>query len=494
MLLTAQHLLTFQRCPRQVFLDVYGDMQQKAPPSDFLKKLTQDRIQHQNDFFEQQNWIKPQYPAQDWLAGAQATLALMQKGADQIRSGVLLWEAKPGLRYMSTPDLLTKVSGVSSFGDWLYVPTDIKLSKRPKLEYQILVAFHAQLLAEIQGGVPPQAFLYLRDRGWYSVDLPKTHPKLMGVLQDLEQTLEGTQTPEVFIVRNRCSLCGWFNHCYGIAQAEQHLSLLPGVTPSRYPILASQNLHSVEALAHLEPVVLQARTGFTREVSTKLVYQAQAFVQNQPIALHPPGQPPQPLPTAPIELYFDIEAEPSLNLAYLHGVLVVDRAQQTQTFYPLLAKHCEEEAHIWYQFLELVHRYPDAPIFHFCAYEVQTVERLAAMYPTAASNLECLIPRFVDLHDWITRSVTLPIENYTLKLIARWLGFHWRNAEANGAQSIYWYGQWLETQDPWFLETIVTYNEDDCRATYHVKDWLTAFLHEQNQEERYPHTLPSVAS
>ena len=30
-----------------------------------------------------------------------------------------------------------------------------------------------------------------------------------------------------------------------------------------------------------------------------------------------------------------------------------------------------------------------------------------------------------------------------------------------------------------FLDTIVEYNEDDCRATYHVKDWLVDFLEQQ---------------
>ena len=32
-----------------------------------------------------------------------------------------------------------------------------------------------------------------------------------------------------------------------------------------------------------------------------------------------------------------------------------------------------------------------------------------------------------------------------LKAIARWMGFDWRDERANGAQSIYWYAQWLAT-------------------------------------------------
>lgn len=478
MLLTAQLLLSYQRCHRQAFLDVYADKTQKTAPSDFLNKLRQDRIEHQHNFFATQTWVEPEYPKYDWQAGAQATLALMQAGTPYIRRGVLRVEQKNGVIYQSTPDLLTKVPGTSIFGDWLYSPTDIRLSKRPKLEYQILATFHADLLTSVQGIKPEAAYLYLRERGAYEVDLNINQPKLEQLLSELLDILQTRQEPEVFIVSNRCSLCGWLSHCYQIAQQEQHLSLLPGVTPSRYPVLQSHDLASVEDLALADPVHLAQVTGFGKEVAIKLVCQAQAFVEQSPVLFAPTAidTTSQLISAAPIELYFDIEAEPSLNLDYLHGVLVVDRNNQTQTFHPLLADRPAQEKQVWLQFLDLVLIYPQAPIYHFCAYEVQTVERLAALYGTPDSILQPLVERFIDLHALVTRTVVLPVESYTLKLIARWLGFQWRNSEANGAQSIYWYSEWLATGNRDYLETIIHYNEDDCQATYHIKSWLAEFL------------------
>ena len=70
------------------------------------------------------------------------------------------------------------------------------------------------------------------------------------------------------------------------------------------------------------------------------------------------------------------------------------------------------------------------------------------------------------------------------------MGFQWRDAGANGAQSICWYNDWLETGDRAHLEAILRYNEDDCRATYHVKQWLSAFA----QPHWHPEVLPAVAS
>jgi len=488
MLLTAQLLLSYQRCHRQAFLDVYADKTQKTAPSDFLNKLRQDRIEHQHTFFGTRTWVEPEYPKYDWPAGAQATLALMQAGTPHIRRGVLQFEHSNGVTYQSRPDLLSKVPGTSIFGDWLYLPTDIRLSKRPKLEYQILATFHAYLLASLQESWPETAYLYLRERGSYEVNLTLNQPKLDLLLAELLDIIQNHQEPEVFIVGNRCNLCGWLPHCYQIAQDSQHLSLVPGVTPSRYPILQAHNLDTVRNLALADPIHLAQLTGFGQDVAVKLVCQAQAFTKQSPVlfASGAIDTTSQLISSAPIELYFDIEAEPNLNLAYLHGVLVVDRYQQTQTFHPLLAEHPDQEQAVWLQFLDLVLQYPQAPIYHFCAYEVQTVERLGALYGIPDSIIQPLIGRFIDLHALVTQTVVLPVESYTLKLIARWLGFQWRNSEANGAQSIYWYSEWLSTGNRDFLEAIVDYNEDDCQATYQIKNWLADFWLAQGPE---PNTM-----
>ena len=183
--------------------------------------------------------------------------------------------------------------------------------------------------------------------------------------------------------------------------------------------------------------------------------------------------------TAPIELYFDIEAQPDLELNYLLGVLVVDRQGNTEKFYSLLAERPEDEELIWQQFLDLVGQYAEAPIYHFCVYEFDTVKRLARLYRTPYTSILPVLNRFVDVYEQLTRSVALPVESYALKAIARWLGFEWRDPEASGAKCIYWYDQWLKTGDRALLDIIQRYNEDDCRATHSLKDWLVNFVNSQ---------------
>ncbi|MCW6052848.1 TM0106 family RecB-like putative nuclease [Lyngbya sp. CCAP 1446/10] len=603
MLITDKLLLSYQRCNLRAFLDTCGDWKQLDPPSDFLLKLMRDSAAYQQQVLEHETYQQPSYPRGDWEAGAIATLSLMQQGVDRIYRGVLIrgefgktnsatdslvgidsqYSPASGeipetpvhlsssilhssnITLVSRPHLLIKQPGQSKFGDWSYVTVDIWLSKRPKLDYQIIAAFHAQVLASMQGTMPETAWLMLRKKGHWQVNLDQRTPQMFEILDNCIQMIKNRDKPEVFISRQKCNLCGWYTVCHAEAESIKHLSLLPGVTAGRYGRLKTLEITDVESLANASSPLLADYPEFPERVAFDVVRQAQSHLLNQPLlreegssaadsvadladvtdrgsaadsvtdladvtdrgsaveavnqfiripenainslviakiesvkttenksaALSKPApilrSKPIPysqsvfLPIAPIELYFDIEAEPEMNLDYLHGVLVVDRYNKTEKFHGFLAESAAEEGAIWEQFLELMWAYPIAPIFHFCDYEVKTFKRLAKLYHTPAYLWKPVLKRFVDIHKQVTQQAIMPVESYALKPIARWLGFDWRDAKANGAQCVCWYDDWLQTGDRSILEAIVRYNEDDCRATYIVKDWLTNFLLSQKQ-------------
>lgn len=481
--LTDDMLFHYQRCHRRAFLDIYGDPRQQDAPSDYLLKLRQDGVDHRTEVLQSfQPLHQPQFAPGDWAAGAKATLDLMAQGVDTIHQAVLVMPAAmEGVQLVSQPDLLVKRPGWSCWGAWTYAPIDIKLGKKPKLDYQVIGAYHAYVLSRVQGVWPDQSYLALRGGQLYPIEIGRLVLKLQDLLNHCLQDLRLPQTPELFISHSRCDLCHWFGHCYGEAKAQRHLSLLPGVTPARYEFLRQHHITTVAALAQTSPLYLAPLPGFGESVAEKLVHQAQALIDNRAIPRtdhHAPhGFPlwPEDLPEAEVELFFDIEAAPDQNLIYLHGVLVVNRLTGAETFHPLLAESHHEERRAWKEFLDLVHTYPDSPVYHFCPYEAQTVRKLGQRYGTSNRHIEALLSRFFDVHKCVTDGVTLPIESYALKHIARWVGFDWRDEGANGAQSICWYNAWAETGDRAYLDAILRYNEDDCRATYHVKDWLVRF-------------------
>ena len=243
-------------------------------------------------------------------------------------------------------------------------------------------------------------------------------------------------------------------------------------------------LHNLESIASTSDRNLGKRIG--QDVAQQLKQQARSLLLDTPLIRadynlnHSYN-----LPSSAIELYFDIEAEPDRNLDYLLGILVVDNINQTQEFYPFLAEKIEEEEKIWHQFFDFMNDYPDAPVFHFSGYEVDTIKRLATLYGTPKIQAKALVSRCIDLHHWVTKSVILPVESYSLKSLANWLGFQWREETASGDQSVCWYDNWLQTQDRSLLEAILNYNEDDCYATYYLKDWLVKFFSESQKRQAF---------
>jgi len=514
----AEELLAFFRCRRLPYLDRFGPQEAKLPPESLLEQWRRDRQALQAAVLER-------FPGEQVAPGNEALLAAMAAGAERIYGGQvvaeLFWEADPegaaeaepggsevalapspetevelteddstdkapsnlalppeavpgfrSVRVSSSLDLLIRDPAFRGQGRPAYLPVHIRIGQRPKPEYELLLALQAELLGSLQGQVPKRGFLILKDGKCHPVHLSRRRAQVRRLLQDYLHSLNQPEPPQVLMARSRCHLCHWREHCRRLNAVAQPLSLLPGVTGSRYPLLQEAGIDSIEALANARLEMLQAIPKLGAGVALQLQLQARATLSRKPLWLQ---SPPQALPTAPVELYFDIEADPRHNVAYLLGLLVVEQAEGEKlvSYHSCLAVEPQEEGQAWKQFLHLVQRYPEAPIYHFHGFEVQTCQRLGERYPTDSRQVRQLLQRFVDLHAWVQRSVVLPIESYSLKNIARWLGFEWRLPNANGAQSIYWYSQWLETRDRRYLEQSLIYNEDDCRATHCLKNWLS---------------------
>lgn len=72
----------------------------------------------------------------------------------------------------------------------------------------------------------------------------------------------------------------------------------------------------------------------------------------------------------------------------------------------------------------------------------------------------------IDLYTAIVRrSTEWPTLDFSIKTLAKFLGFNWRDTEPSGAASIEWYHRWVDTGDAALKTRLLDYNEDDCRAT-----------------------------
>lgn len=84
-------------------------------------------------------------------------------------------------------------------------------------------------------------------------------------------------------------------------------------------------------------------------------------------------------------------------------------------------------------------------------------------------------PSWVDLYEIVRGSLVLG-HGLGLKRIAPLAGFHWRDPDAGGLQSMGWYRDAVGHPDPAVQahnrQRLLQYNEDDVRATLAVRTWL----------------------
>ena len=193
--------------------------------------------------------------------------------------------------------------------------------------------------------------------------------------------------------------------------------------------------------------------------------QANVLLTNEPMILKRPE-----FPAVATEIYFDIESDPTEEIDYLLGVLVTGKSRTE--YKAFLAKDKQDEERIWREFLNFIEGLDAFVIYHYSYYERQVFDRFGGEYGISKALEDKFHGNAVDLLKITTESVVLPLYFYSLKDVARYLGFQWQSLDAGGAESVVWYNEYLKSRDPVILDNILKYNEDDVRATLFVKEWL----------------------
>jgi predicted RecB family nuclease len=84
------------------------------------------------------------------------------------------------------------------------------------------------------------------------------------------------------------------------------------------------------------------------------------------------------------------------------------------------------------------------------------------------------VEREYDLYsDLIVNYSDWPAFSYSIKQIAKHIGFQWRDSNPSGANSIAWYNEYLaHPEHKQLLNRILEYNEDDCLAMLAIKQFF----------------------
>ena len=305
-----------------------------------------------------------------------------------------------------------------------------------------------------------------------------------------------------------CTECPYSLHCEAELEATDDVSLTRFTSLDQQVMLHEQGVDSRSQLAQLDPLrARQARNkvpnplagyeredylGRTIEKLDDLIYRSRAHVRGSSLRILDSKL--IGCPTADVEV--DVDMESYGEMTYLWGSSVtlnqpvegVESGYRAFVHWAELAPDAEAQifADFWAWFSELRRR---------CEQQGRTVAAYCfwAQAEDGAMNRAVVTPRdagptledlkifrnaspavWIDLHELAKRQIQTegPLG---LKQLAGMAGFQWRDANPSGEASMLWYE--VATNDDSVTATdsrqrILEYNEDDCRATKALRDWL----------------------
>lgn len=305
-----------------------------------------------------------------------------------------------------------------------------------------------------------------------------------------------------------CPDCPFREHC------EEQLEKLDDVSLVRFTSFSQQLLlreHGVETRAQLarldpararrarnkvlnplEPHEVEDVLGRSIDKLDDLIYRARAFERGTSLRIVESSA--VGCPTADVEV--DIDMESYDDATYLWGAHVsINRetpglGEGYVAFVEWNELNHESEARIfsefwaWLQELRAACERYGRSFAAYCFWAQaedgamnRAVDPPLAQGPTSEDLLEfrtAVPPQWIDLHEQVKRQIQTegPLG---LKQLAVAAGFHWRDANPSGEASMIWFEVARRDESPEALASrarIMAYNEDDCRATKALRDWL----------------------
>lgn len=481
--ITGSMLRDLVQCERRVHHDLHTEGSSRDPIGDFVRMLWEGGLAHEHAILGR-------------LAGETLDLREVDQ-ADQIRETqkALLSDARfiLGARLqiddkLGMPDVLEKCGTEWVAGD-IKSGAATERNGAPRREYAVQVAHYASLLQALGAGSGETAFVIARDGNptTYHLHAPwdRSGLTIAQTTADLviqARSIRDQETSTRGAISAGCKLCHWHSLCELELKASDDLSTIAGVGRAVRDAI-SVYAPTVEALANLDLMPLVKSGGRTAIAGlglgrlTRFRDRARLLRTpgSLPYALRPLG-----LESGHLEIHFDIETDPLRdNLVYLHGFLLRKPAGDgfAEHYQSIFAETADEEGDAFAAAMQFLTSEPDARIYYYSKYERSLFRTLAEKYPTVASRsaVEHLFDpkRATDLlYDVIMPHTEWPTPNLSIKTLARSLGFDWRDVDASGAASIAWFNEYVTTGDPAVKQRILSYNEDDVRASAVVLDGL----------------------
>jgi predicted RecB family nuclease len=491
--ITASMLYDLASCPHRVSMDLFADPAERDDVSPFVQLLWKRGFMHERAVMADLDVPFLDLSAVEGDEKERQTLAAMDRGEALIYSGRI---SAGGL--LGIPDLLRKE------GDG-YVAGDIKSGaaeeggnddeeSKPKKTYAVQLALYTDILEQLGRSAGRRGFIWDVHRAEVTYDFMASpgsrEPRALwddyqNYLVAARAIVTRATTTSPAYSSGLCKNCVWYPTCLKSLAQTNDLTLIPFLGRSMRQTLGTR-IGSIRELAEINPdVFLTAKgkktvfPGIGPDTLRKMQARAKLLTtaNGKPYLREPVA-----LPHSDKELFFDIEVDPMRDVCYLHGFVERrDGDVATERFMSFFADdptpEAEEQAfaNAW----AYMRASNPCAIYYYSKYERTIYRKLRAKYPHVCSlnDVETLFnpTHAVDLYyDVVFKATEWPTRDFSIKTLATYLGFEWRDTHPSGAASIEWFDRWVTTRDPAHRQRILDYNEDDCRATRVLLDGIRA--------------------
>jgi predicted RecB family nuclease len=409
---------------------------------------------------------------------AEQTAQAMREGAPLIYQA-LLFDG----RWQGRADFLRRISAPSALGDYAYEVLDTKLARglKPPVVHQL--SLYNRLVAEVQGVEAWHAHVVLGDGSREAIDLRRYAALHRHVARRLEQVVAapaGATYPEPVA---HCAICAFIDECHGRWVTDDHLSLVAGARRDQRERLLEIGVSTVLELAEAPNDLAPGPLGPERfeTLHQQATLQVDSRVSGLPVHRHlapwrAAGYALLP-PASPGDVFFDLEGDPYVSnggIEYLWGWYSADGGYECAWAHDHEAEKVAFERFVD-RVVQLRSDHPDLHVFHYAPHERSKLRSLAAQYATREEEIDQLLRDevLVDLYAVVRQAMQVGEESYSLKKLERHHGFtRVEKRVREGGGSIVAYEAWLDSGDEELLEAIRAYNEEDCRSTLSLRDWL----------------------